>query len=79
MRTATDAVTARALRHGLEPEQTILSAARDLARLAHGNRHVLQQARTRIERGVADRPSGVGLRARAMLTHALELAATCLP
>jgi hypothetical protein len=76
MRSAADAVTARALRHGLDPEQTIRSAAHDLVRMARGNGHTLEQGRARIERGIADRPSGVGLRARAMLTHALELVAT---
>ena len=68
-----DIVTTRALRYGLETGPRSDSAARELAELAQGSRRLLELARTRIERGLADRSSRVGERAREALDQALVL------
>ena len=65
-----DAVTARALRYGLEAGLDTDVAARELAGLANGRR-LLEQARLRILRGLVARPSPVGERSCRLLERAL--------
>jgi hypothetical protein len=70
-----DIVTARALRYGLDAGPRSDSAIRELAELAQGSRRSLELARSRIERGLAQRSSRVGERARDALERALVLVA----
>ena len=67
-----DAVTARALRYGLEPGLDADVAACELAGLADG--WLLEQARLRILRGLVARPSPVGERSCRLLERALVVA-----
>ncbi len=48
---------------------------RELVELARGDRRLLELALARVERGLADRPSRVGLRAREALERTLVLVA----
>ena len=74
MRTVIDAVTARALRYGLDPVGVSGCAPAELAQLAHYNRFVLARALVRVERVLAERPSRVAEQARYVLEQALMLA-----
>lgn len=70
-----DIVTARALRHGLDTGSRSDAVIRELVELARADRRVLEVALARVERGLADRSSRVGERAREALERALVLAA----
>ena len=70
-----DIVTARALRHGLDTGSSSDAVVRELVELARADRRVLEVALARVERGLADRSSRVGERAREALERALVLAA----
>jgi hypothetical protein len=70
-----DIVTARALRYGLETGPRSEAVVRELVELARADRRLLELALTRVERGLADRPSRVGERAREALEGALVLVA----
>jgi hypothetical protein len=72
-----DIVTARALRHGLDiAAGAAVAVAGELVDLARGDRRTLEAALARVERGLADRASPVGERARDALERALALVAT---
>lgn len=73
MRTIIDAVTARALRYGLDPAGVPSHAPTELAELAHRNRFVLARAMLRIERVLDERPSNTARRAHQALEEALVL------
>lgn len=73
MKRLVDVVTARALRHALEPGPIPGWVAVDLARLARGDHRILDRALNRIEVGLADRTSRTGLRAREVLQRARRL------
>jgi hypothetical protein len=70
-----DIVTARALRHGLDTGPRSDAVVRELVELARGDRRSLELALARVERGLADRSSRVGERARDALERALVLVA----
>jgi hypothetical protein len=67
----TDIVVARALRHGLDTGPRTDAVVRELVELARGDRRMLELALARVERGLADRSSRVGERAREVLGRAL--------
>ncbi|HET6951404.1 MAG TPA: hypothetical protein VFI47_13565 [Acidimicrobiales bacterium] len=74
-RNPADIVTARALRHGLDTGSRSDAVVRDLVELARADRRVLDLALARVERGLADRSSRVGKRAREALERAIVLVA----
>jgi hypothetical protein len=71
-----DVLTVRALQHGLAPRAPTPQVIRELADRVHGDRRPLEHALQRIERGLEDRPTPVGERARAILEAALDLVAS---
>jgi hypothetical protein len=72
-----DIVTARALRHGLDTAAAaVVVVAGELVELARGDRRTLEASLVRVERGLADRASPVGERARDVLERALALVVT---
>jgi hypothetical protein len=71
-----DIVTARALRHGLDRRSRTDAVVRELVELARADRRLLELALVRIERGLSDRSSRVGERARNVLESAIVLVAT---
>ena len=71
-----DVLTARALHYGLDPAASAGRAAGELAALAKGSRTVVERAMGRVERGLSQRPSGVGVRAKSILELALVLVLT---
>lgn len=75
-RNPADIVTARALRHGLDTGSSCDVVVIELFALARGDRRPLEIALARVERGLADRSSRVGQRARDVLAGALGLAVT---
>jgi hypothetical protein len=70
-----DIVTAHALRHGLDTGPRSDAVVRELVELARGDRRSLELALARVERGLANRSSRVGERAREALERALVLVA----
>lgn len=72
---AADMVTARALRHGLDTGPWSDAVVRELVELAGADRRSLELALARVERGLADRSSRVGERAREALERALACVA----
>lgn len=72
MRKPVDAVTARALRCGVDLREDPRAAARELATIAHGQHAVLVHALHRVERVIAEEPSNVARRARDAIELAIE-------
>lgn len=68
-------MTARALRHGLDTGSRSDAVVRELVELARADRRLLELALARVERGLADRSSRVGERAREALERAIVLVA----
>jgi hypothetical protein len=66
---------AAALRYGLRAAVSMEVAANDLARMAHGDRHLIEQAIGRIGWGPTHQPGPVAAYAR----RALELALVLTP
>lgn len=73
MKRLVDVVTARALRHALQPGPVPGSAAMDLALLARNDHRILDRALRRIEFGLAERSSRTGRRAQETLERARKL------
>ena len=71
-----DIVTAPALRHGLDSRSRSDAVVRELVELARADRRLLEPALVRFERGLSDRSSRVGERARNVLERAIVLDAT---
>lgn len=67
---AVDAVTARAVRLGLWPTIDIDAAVTALMERAAGDRRLLERARARVERSLAEEWSAVAARAAGLLTAA---------
>ena len=71
-----DIVTARALRHGLDSRSRSDTVVCELVEMARADRRLLDLALVRIERGLSNRSSRVGERARSVLESAIVLVAT---
>jgi hypothetical protein len=70
-----DLLTVRALQYGLDPNAPVRCVARELAAQARGDRRPLQRALNRIDRGLEERSTPVGQRARTVLEAALAIVA----